>query len=110
MHWDYGYGMGWGWIWVVLLVLLVLAAIAALIVLLVKATTGGGSAGSRPGASMQGHVPGHAHTPARAIAEERLARGELTPDQFREIVRALDESSGRYGGPGRQEGPGQPGA
>jgi putative membrane protein len=93
MYWDHGYGMGLGWIWVVLLVLLVLGAIAALVVLLVKATSAGGS--STPTA--HGPAPG-APNGARAIAEERLARGELTPDQFREIVRALEEGSGRQGG------------
>lgn len=95
MYWDHGSGMGLGWIWVVLLVLLVLGAIATLVVLLVKATSAGGS--STPTA----HGPatgGAAPSSARAIAEERLARGELTPDQFREIVRALEEGSGRQGG------------
>lgn len=104
MYWDHGYGMGWGWIWVVLLVLLVLGAIAALIVLLVKATSSGGASGPRPGPSGHGYAPGAAHSPARAIAEERLARGELTPDQFREIVRALEEGSGRQTGPERPGG------
>lgn len=96
MYWDHGYGMGWGWIWVVLLVLLVLGAIATLIVLLVKATTSGGP--SAQGPSAPGHVPDAGRSPARAIAEERLARGELTPEEFREIVRALEEGSGRQGG------------
>ena len=31
---------------------------------------------------------------ARVIAEERLARGEITPDQYREIIRALEEGRG----------------
>jgi putative membrane protein len=96
MYWDHGYGMGLGWIWVVLLVLLVLSAIAALVVLLVKATSAGSSSSAPPA-----HGPwqgGATRTSARDIAEERLARGELTPEQFREIVRALEEGSGRQGG------------
>lgn len=95
MYWDHGYGMGLGWIWVVLLVLLVLGAIAALVVLLVKATSAGGSATPTAHGPASG---GAAPNSARTIAEERLARGELTPDQFREIVRALEEGSGRQGG------------
>lgn len=95
MYWDHGSGMGLGWLWVVLLVLLVLGAIAALVVLLVKATSAGGS--SAP--TVHGPAPGGSvPNSARTIAEERLARGELTPDQFREIVRALEEGSGRHGG------------
>lgn len=92
MYWDHGYGMGLGWIWVVLLVLLVLGGIAALVVLLVRSTSSGGA-----NAPTHGHRAGPAapRSDARAIAEERLARGELTPDQFREIVRALEEGSGR---------------
>ncbi|MGR0218295.1 SHOCT domain-containing protein [Agromyces sp. ZXT2-6] len=86
--------MGWGWIWVVLLVLLILGAVAAVVVLLVKATSSGPS--SAPPA--QGHGTGAPPSNARAIAEERLARGELSPDQFREIVRALEDGSGRQDG------------
>lgn len=92
MCWDNG--MGLGWIWVILFVLMVLGAIAALVVLLVKATSSGPS--SAPPA--QGHGTGAPPSSARDIAEERLARGELTPEQFREIVRALEEGSGRQGG------------
>jgi uncharacterized membrane protein len=47
---------------------------------------------------MPGHPPGPAlDTPAtaqgraREILGERLARGEITPEQFRELKRALEE-------------------
>ncbi|MGR2752694.1 SHOCT domain-containing protein [Agromyces arachidis] len=89
MYWDHGYGMGLGWIPVVLLGLLVLGALAATVVLVVKAVSGSNAPPH--------HGPGSAQPPARAIAEERLARGELTPDEFREIVRALEDGAGRSG-------------
>ena len=63
---------------------LLVAGIAALIVLIVRASTAGPSA--RPG-----RVPPAGASSARQIAEERLARGEITPDEFRQIARALDE-------------------
>lgn len=37
-----------------------------------------------------GQTPSAANT-ARQIAEERLARGEITPDEFRQVARALEE-------------------
>ena len=58
---------------------------AALIILVVRSFTAGPS--SRHGGQA------HDRSTARAILEERLVRGELTPDQYREIVRALDETS-----------------
>ena len=78
----YGHGFGWGWMWFggILLVLI----LAALIFLIVRASMAG-SAGS------PGRVPPAAASSARQIAEERLARGEITPDEFRQIARALDE-------------------
>ena len=95
MFWGHGYGMGWGW----LLGFLLLIAVAALIVLVVRSFTAGppGQSGtpSPPGA------PGYsvpANGTARVIVEERLARGEITPDQYREIIRALDEGSRPPGG------------
>lgn len=90
MFWDHGYGMGWSWIWVVLVMLIVVGAIAAVIFLVVKSTGGPPPGGHPP--PYQGHAPAGV-TNARAIAEERLARGEVTPDEYREIVRALDETS-----------------
>ncbi|MFB9646994.1 SHOCT domain-containing protein [Microbacterium terregens] len=79
----YGQGFGWGWMWFggILLLLLILAA---LIVLIVRASTAGSS-------GVPGQVPPAPTSSARQIAEERLARGEITPDEFRQIARALDE-------------------
>lgn len=91
MMWDYGYGMGWGWI----LILFGLLAVAALVVLVVRSFTAG------PPSPPPGQPPTHGQPPgsnARAILEERLARGEVTPDEYREIRRALDETSPPPGG------------
>ena len=77
----YGQGFGWGWMWFGGIVLVLI--LAALIVLIVRLSTAGPS--SRVG-QMQ-PPPGA----ARQIAEERLARGEITPDEFRQIARALEE-------------------
>ena len=89
MFWGHGYGMGWGWI----LGFLVLLALAALIVLVVRSFTAG------PPAPPPYRGPAEpVRSTARVIAEERLARGEITPDQYREIIRALEEGPPRPGG------------
>ncbi len=73
MMWGYGMGFAWGWLW---LALLLVVAIAALVVLIVWLATRRGT----PGAG----------SPARRILEERLARGEISPEEFAERVRALE--------------------
>lgn len=78
MYWSHGFGMGWAWF----AVLLGLLAVAALVILVVRSFTAGPP-------SRHGGQPFDAH----ALLEERLVRGEITPDQYREIVRALDETS-----------------
>lgn len=78
MFWSgHGYGMGLAWVGLFFALLI----LAALIVLVVRSFTAGSHGG--PG----GH-PGS----ARAILEDRLVRGDITPDQYREVVRALDET------------------
>lgn len=77
----YGNGFGWGWMWFGGVMLLLI--LAALIILIIRA----GTSGSSP--RREQWTPS-ANT-ARQIAEERLARGEITPDEFRQISRALDE-------------------
>lgn len=92
MMWDYGYGMGLGWLWLILALL----GLAALIVLVVRSFTTGPPPGSPPA---HGPHPGQPpRSNARAILEERLARGEVTPDEYREIRRALDETAPPPGG------------
>lgn len=76
----YGNGFGWGWMWFGGVMLLLI--LAALVILIVRATTGSSMRG--------GQVPSATNT-ARQIAEERLARGEITPDEFRQVTRALEE-------------------
>lgn len=77
----YGNGFGWGWMWFGGVMLLII--LAALVILIVRAETAGSSARGR-------QMPSAPNT-ARQIAEERLARGEITPDEFRQVVRALEE-------------------
>ncbi|HZW40826.1 MAG TPA: SHOCT domain-containing protein [Agromyces sp.] len=84
MYWGHGFGMGWTWF----AVLLGLLALAALVILVVRSFTAGPHTGWHGSASEHGDRGN-----ARAILEERLVRGEITPDQYREIVRALDETS-----------------
>ncbi|MET0781216.1 MAG: SHOCT domain-containing protein [Microbacterium sp.] len=75
----YGEWFGWGWMWFGGIVLA--AILTALIVLIVRASGTTGRTGLPPTASGS----------ARQIAEERLARGEISPDEFRQIARALEE-------------------
>lgn len=78
----YGNGFGWGWMWFGGVVLVLI--LAALIVLIVRSSAT--STSSRVG---PGTPPSYGS--ARQIAEERLARGEISPDEFRQIARALEE-------------------
>ncbi|WP_430646845.1 SHOCT domain-containing protein [Agromyces sp. GXS1127] len=104
MMWDYGYGFGGWWMWLPGIVFggLVIAGIIVLIVLFVRSASGGrsgpsgsgGAYGAGAGAGPAGHPQGDT---AKRILEERLARGEITPEQFRELSAVLDE--GRRSGP-----------
>jgi putative membrane protein len=78
----YGNGFAWGWMWFGGVVTILI--LAALIVLIVRTFTVGTTA-------RDGKLPPQANS-ARQIAEERLARGELTPDEFRQVARALEEN------------------
>jgi putative membrane protein len=80
----YGFEGGWGWMWIGGSLLLLI--LAALIVLVVRAF-------SSDAPSRTGQGPKAPASSARQIIEERLARGELTPDEFRQLARALDEHS-----------------
>ena len=80
----YGQAFGWGWMWFAGVVLVLI--LAALILLVVRAFIGGTS-------TRMGQIPPTAGGAARQIAEERLARGEITSDEFRQIARALEERS-----------------
>ncbi|GAT73735.1 hypothetical protein [Microbacterium hydrocarbonoxydans] len=78
----YGTGFGWGWMWVggVLMLLILIA----LVVLIVRLSAPGATLGPRTRES-------GAADQARRIAAERMARGEIAPDEFHRIVGALDE-------------------
>ena len=77
MMWGYGYD-GWAWMWVV--GGLIVIGVVVLVVVLVRNSTAGTSAGSTPAAMTS--------TP-RQILDERYARGELTTDDYRERVETL---------------------
>jgi len=70
------FGMGWMWFFWILLIL----GTILLVVVLVKAFAGPGNAPPRPDPNR-----------ARAILEERFARGEINADEFRERLRILEE-------------------
>ena len=75
MAMTYGGGVGFFWLWPLLLV-----AGAALLVWAVARLSGSGTTGaSRP------------PDPAREILRARFARGEITEEQLRQGLRALDE-------------------
>lgn len=86
MMWDYGYGAWWMWIPGLLFTLLVLAGIAVLIVLLVRWTES-----SRAGIGTTSPDLRHEDS-ARRILEERLARGEITSVEFRELITTLNDT------------------
>jgi putative membrane protein len=74
-----GAGMGWGW----LFGLLLLAGIVALIVLIVRLTADG----SRRSGSTQEQDAGRQR--ARAILDERYARGEIDTAEYEERLRTM---------------------
>ena len=99
---PYGNGFGWMWLWGLLL----LIGVAALVLLAVRAFSGGtnhrpaqsGHAGpyAAPPYGQPGFPPGAAGFPggksqARLILDERFARGELSADQYRENLKVLGE-------------------
>ena len=85
---NYGYNMmGGGWVGGLLMFLfgaLVLAGIVLLIVWAVRASSGHGTGA---GASQPPRAAGHDE--AVAVAKRRLASGEITKEQYDEIMRAL---------------------
>jgi len=87
MMWDYGYGAWWMWIPGLLFTLLIVGGITVLIVLLVRSTgspTRSGTSTTAPGLPSE--------DTARRILEERLARGEITSDEFRELITTLNDT------------------
>ena len=66
---------GWGWGWGVLMMVLIVALIALVVWAIIQAT--------------QHRAGGDPHDRARAILAERLARGEITPEEYKERVQQL---------------------
>jgi uncharacterized membrane protein len=82
---DYGYGMmggAWGGLLMLFFSVLVIAGITLLVIWAVRAATVTGGAGSMP-------PPSAGPDEAVAIARKRLASGEITREQYDEIVAAL---------------------
>lgn len=77
--------LGWGWIGIAVMVLLLL-----ILCLLIVQTVRLFGAGPADGADTPTSRPSPGS--ARRIAEERLARGEISPEDFAQIVRALEQS------------------
>ena len=85
MMWNGMWGMWWFW----LLGIILLVAITLLAVVLVR-TLGRGNDPSSSNRLGAGQTPGSRQ--ARTILDERYARGELTTEEYRERLQALDEA------------------
>lgn len=87
MIWDTGMGAGMGWMWLFWILLIV--GTVVLVVVLVKAFTGGSTDGSRQG----GSAPATGALPRRSrqILEERYARGEISTEEYNERLRTLED-------------------
>jgi putative membrane protein len=83
---GFGYGtMGGGGWWVFLFGLLILVGLILLVIWAVRALSGHGKTGTGAPPS----PPAGPHDEAIAIAKRRLASGEITPEQYQEIVKTL---------------------
>ena len=82
---GYGYGMtGGGWL-MFLFGLLVLAGLVVLVIWAVRALSGH----EKTGMGAPPAPPAGSHDEAIAIAKRRLANGEITPEQYQEIMKTL---------------------
>jgi putative membrane protein len=91
MFWDDG---GWAWwqaglMWfaVIMLTALLILTVYALVTGITRKPDRAGHDAPRPGG-------------ARRILDERLARGEIEPEEYRRLREALDGSPGRPAGTG----------
>lgn len=88
MMWSNG-SMGWFWGFG----LMALVGVAILVYIVIRLSTKNGQSGpSSPAVQASPAVPASPDlTSARKILDERFARGELTPEQYREQIRVLAE-------------------
>jgi len=82
---NYGYGMNGGWLAIFMLLgAVIVVGIVLLVIWAVRSSSGHRTAGPPPA------HPGEAgHHEAIAIAKRRLASGEITKEQYDEIMRTL---------------------
>lgn len=84
---DYGYGaMGGGWLGLLMMLFFGALVIAGIVLVVVWAMRSSGHGFAGGAASHPGAV---GHHEAIAIAKRRLASGEITKDQYDEIMRSL---------------------
>lgn len=83
---DNGYGMNGGGSWVFAIFLLV--GLGLLVLLAVRAF-GASRSGGELSAPAAGKGPGR--SVARGILDQRLARGELSPTEYRDLLETLHE-------------------
>lgn len=85
-----GYGMGWGW----LFGLLMLIGVALIVVVAVRAMTGGittrASSEHPPGVAPGPHL---GRSRARQVLDERYARSELNTEEYLERLQTLGEDT-----------------
>lgn len=88
MMWGYGFDMGWMW----LFGLLVLVGVVLIVIVAVRAFSGGVHRDSSQGDT--GALPGQGHrSTARQLLDERYAKGELSSEEYREKLTVLGEHS-----------------
>lgn len=84
---GYGNMLGGGWLGLLMMFIfgaLLIAGIVLVVMWAVRSSSGHGHLGA-----MGGSAPSAGHDEAVAIAKRRLASGEITKDQFDELMRSL---------------------
>jgi len=82
--WGYGMMGSGGWFWMLLVGLVILAGLVVLVIWAVRTLSGTGKVSTPPTSPA-----GAAHDESVAIAKRRLAAGEITPEQYQEIIKTL---------------------
>lgn len=90
----YGYGVdmmgGSGWLGALLMFVFIALVIAGLVLIVLWIVRSGGSRGAAGGSMPPSPPMARGEDEAMAIARRRLASGEITKEQYDEIVRALN--------------------